>query len=161
MLTRFIQFLSKHPVPKADWSNLDKFRAARAGLEEKRLKEQGTPGPGFEEGFRTISMRDGFESRIKIHKPVDTTDPLIVLVFGGGFIVGNDEQLTPLGRATAKAFKATTITISYRLAPEHKFPTPAHDVEDSLLWIARNAKELGADPTKGFVLGGISAGGMW
>lgn len=147
-------------MPKPDWSNLEKFRAARAGLEEKRLKGQGTPAPGFEEKFRTIRMRDGFESRIKIHKPVDTTGPLIVLVFGGGFIVGNDEQLTPLGRATAKAFRATTITISYRLAPEHKFPTPAHDVEDSLLWIASNASELGADPTKGFVLGGISAGGM-
>ena len=132
----------------------------RARLEEKRLKEQGVPGPGIQEVFRTVNMRDGFESRIKIHKPTNSDGPLIVLIFGGGFIVGNEEQLTPLGRAFAKAFEATTVAISYRLAPEHKFPTAAHDVEDSLLWIARNARELGTDPTKGFVLGGISAGGV-
>ncbi|THY12802.1 lipase/esterase [Aureobasidium pullulans] len=154
-------FLKQHQVPKADWSNVAAFREKRSQLEVERLKQQGPPGPGIEEEFKSIEMRDGFQSRIKIHKPTSGGGPLIVLVFGGGFIVGNEEQLTPLGRALAKAFGAITVTVSYRLAPEHKFPTAAHDVEDSLIWIAEHAKDLGADPSIGFLLGGVSAGGVW
>ncbi|THY18855.1 lipase/esterase [Aureobasidium pullulans] len=142
-----------------DWSDLDAFRAKRAQLEEERLKTQGPPEPGIREEIRTITMRDGFENKIKVHRPATAGGPLIVLVFGGGFVVGNEGQLTPLARALARTSGATAITIGYRLAPESKFPTAAHDVEDSLLWIAKNSKELEADPSKSFVLGGISAGG--
>ena len=110
--------------------------------------------------FSSIKLRDGFESKIKIHRPAGKSGgPLLVLIYGGGFVVGDYQQLTPYGRGFARAFGATVVTISYRLAPEHKFPAAPHDVEDSLIWIAKNAQSLGADPAKGFVLGGISAGG--
>ncbi|KAH6999352.1 Alpha/Beta hydrolase protein [Ilyonectria destructans] len=54
--------------------------------------------------------------------------------------------------------KATVVNISYRLAPALKFSTAPNDVWDSLLWILRDADSLGADPTTGFILGGVSAG---
>lgn len=76
-------------------------------------------------------------------------------------MVGDNQQLTPYGRGFARAFDAVVVTVAYRLAPEHKFPTAPNDVEDTLLWLAKNAESLGADPSKGFVLGGISAGGSY
>lgn len=156
------QFLSNNVLPKADWNDVPAFRGMREQMEAQRLKELGPPGPHVEEEFKSIKMRDGFESKIKIHKPAGKSGgPLIVLIYGGGFVVGNYQQLTPYGRGFARAFDAVVVTISYRLAPEHKFPAAPNDVEDSLLWIAENAKALGADPSKGFVVGGISAGGAW
>ena len=49
---------------------------------------------------------------------------------------------------------------TYRLAPEHPFPTGIDDGYDALSWIAANATtSLRAEPSKGFIVGGISSGG--
>jgi acetyl esterase/lipase len=155
-----MQFLKSNTIPKGNWADIKRFRAMREEMEAQRLKALGPPAPHVEEEFKSIAMRDGFESQIKIHRPTGKSGgPLLVLVYGGGFVVGNNQQLTPYGRGLARAFDAVVVTIAYRLAPEHKFPTAPNDVEDTLLWIAKNAESLGADPTKGFILGGISAGG--
>lgn len=107
-------------------------------------------------------MRDGFASELKVFKPIHpptTGSPLVVLVFGGGFVTGSNGQLTAISRALCSMFGATVVNISYRLAPQHKFPTGVNDAWDSVQWIAANAASLGADPSQGFILGGVSAGG--
>lgn len=73
--------------------------------------------------------------------------------------MGNNQQLTPYARGLVKLFGATVVNTSYRLAPENPFPTAPHDTWDSLTWLAQNAASLGADPSVGFLLGGVSAGG--
>ena len=67
--------------------------------------------------------------------------------------------MTPYARAMVRLFGAVVVNIDYRLAPQHKFPTSHNDAWDSLKWLAAHASELGADPAKGFIVGGISAGG--
>ncbi|PNS20630.1 Hormone-sensitive lipase [Sphaceloma murrayae] len=151
--------LKANPLPTPDWSDLQGFRKMRHQMELAR-------GPNAEqaklESTQTIPMRDGFESEIRIHRPADSTGskrPLIVLLFGGGFIVGSNMQLGPYARAMAALYNAVVVTLNYRLAPEHKFPTQINDAWDSVSWLAKNAPSIGADPAAGFVLGGVSAGG--
>ena len=58
-----------------------------------------------------------------------------------------------------KRFDAVVVAPNYRLAPEHPFPTGMNDGWDTISWIAKNAVDtLRTDPSKGFVVGGISAG---
>ena len=108
-------------------------------------------------------MRDGYSSETRVFKPAEaaTGTPLVALIFGGGFINGSNIQLVAIARAVAKLYGATTVTLSYRLAPEYKFPTAPHDIWDSVSWLAENASsQIGnVDMAKGFVIGGVSAGG--
>jgi acetyl esterase/lipase len=50
-----------------------------------------------------------------------------------------------------------TISISYRLAPDHRFPAPLDDVRRGLRWVRAHAAELGIDPQR-IALLGLSAG---
>lgn len=125
------------------------------------LTKLGPPPAGLTELYHDIPMRDGYMSNIKIHKPSEgPAGPLVVLCFGGGFVGGDNDQLSEYARILVKLFGATVVNINYRLAPEHKFPMSQLDAWDSMKWIAENARGplLGADPTKGFIMGGVSAG---
>jgi acetyl esterase/lipase len=108
-----------------------------------------------------IAMRDGYNSELHITKPGNSSSPspVVVLIFGGAFVMGSNTQSVIWARAIASLYGATVVQPSYRLAPEHKFPTAPNDIWDSVKWIAANASELDADLSKGFVLGGGSAGG--
>lgn len=51
------------------------------------------------------------------------------------------------------------VDVDYRLAPESPFPALVLDVYDVVKWVAKNSHTIGGDLGKGFILGGISAGG--
>ncbi|RYP41364.1 hypothetical protein DL769_011572 [Monosporascus sp. CRB-8-3] len=67
--------------------------------------------------------------------------------------------MSPFSRTIAALYGTVVVNTSYRLAPKYKFPTAAQDTFDILHCIIQNADTLCADPTKGFVLTGGSAGG--
>ncbi|KAJ5120918.1 Alpha/Beta hydrolase protein [Penicillium bovifimosum] len=121
----------------------------------ERLSKHGT-----QETLKTIPMRDGYESEIRVIKPPDVqpSTPLVILIYGGGFIMGTNLQLVPWATATAALYGATVVLPSYRLAPEHKFPISHNDIWDTVKWLSTNASSLGADLSRGFIIGGSSAG---
>ena len=108
-----------------------------------------------------IPMRDGYTSQLHITKPGGSSggNPVVVLVFGGAFVMGTNIQSVVWARAIASLYGATVVEPSYRYAPEHRFPAAPNDVWDSVKWIVANESALDADLTKGFVIGGGSAGG--
>lgn len=107
-----------------------------------------------------IPMRDGHQNELRITKPLNSSaNPVVVLIFGGAFVAGTNIQSTAWARAIATLYSATVVQPSYRLAPEHIFPAAPNDIWDTVRWIAVNESVLDADLTKGFVLGGGSAGG--
>ena len=108
-----------------------------------------------------VPMRDGYHAIARVRKPKSGSldgCPLIILAFGGGWIAGDNKQMVVEARALVRAFSAVVVNISYRLAPEYKFPQSWKDSWDNLVWLAAHASELGADPSKGLIMGGTSAG---
>lgn len=107
-------------------------------------------------------MRDGYASEALVFKPSQlplcTRSALLILIYGGGFVCGNNLVMAPVALDAVDVLNVTAVTISYRLAPEHPFPMGPQDVWDSLVWLASNAASLGADPAAGFIVGGSSAG---
>ncbi|KXJ86507.1 Alpha/Beta hydrolase protein [Microdochium bolleyi] len=113
-------------------------------------------------------MRDGTESEVRVYKPSAVTQattnktPLVVLVYGGGFCLGHWSHMGRFARALAHLYGVTVANVSYRLAPEHKFPQAPQDVWDSLTWVtsAAGLAAMGGDvdPALGLVVGGVSAG---
>jgi acetyl esterase/lipase len=119
------------------------------------------PAPDIIETELTIPMRDGHNSIAKIRKPKTPSPegcPLIILAFGGGWISGSADQMALEARALVRVFSAVVVNISYRLAPEHKFPKSWEDTWDNLVWLVDHAVDIGADPSRGIIMGGTSAG---
>jgi acetyl esterase len=81
----------------------------------------------------------------------------VVYFHGGGFVIGDVESHDPFCRSLANASESVVISVDYRLAPEHKFPSAVNDAFDSVAWALKNAERLGI--TKGIVVAGDSAGG--
>ncbi|KAF7546714.1 hypothetical protein G7Z17_g8232 [Cylindrodendrum hubeiense] len=107
-------------------------------------------------------VRDGSKIRALLYRPREAPadgSPLVIMIHGGGFILGNAEMETPPCIAAVKAFSCVAVSIEYRLSPEVKFPVAYEDCWDGLKWFSKNAESYGANLKKGFVLGGTSAGG--
>ena len=154
--TELNQLISNQPPPPATPMSIEEIRVAAA----KSLSH--VVGNVGRSQVRKIPLRDGYENEIRIYKPNEVeagkSVPLAVLIYGGSFILGDNKQLNPYARAISALHGAMVISISYRLAPEFKFPYGVHDCWDSLQWITNHAADLGADLSTGFVLGGVSAG---
>jgi acetyl esterase/lipase len=99
------------------------------------------------------------EIPVRIYTP-EGSGPFPVLVFfhGGGWVICDlDSHEAPCRLLTSKV-GCVTVSVDYRLAPEHKFPAGVEDCFAATKWVAAHAKELGVDPNR-LAVGGDSAGG--
>jgi len=111
---------------------------------------------------RTIERRfdpGAGELRIRVHLPVESTEPMPALVYlhGGGFTLFSIDSHDRLMREYAQQGCFAVIGVDYPLAPEHKYPVALDRIEQFLLWIKGHGVELGVDPAR-IALGGDSAG---
>jgi len=84
--------------------------------------------------------------------------PTCILVHGGGFTKGDKQSyIKPLFEPLSKAGFAW-FTINYRLAPGHRWPACAEDVETAVRWVKEHAAEYKVDVAR-IALIGESAGG--
>lgn len=82
--------------------------------------------------------------------------PVILFCHGGGWTFGYKEWNGFMAPALID-LPAIFVSLSYRLAPENKFPAPLDDVLAGLSWVYDNIADHGGDPERLF-LGGWSAG---
>lgn len=143
---------------------VNNIRATLAEQEKKLVATLPALQPDLEELRSTAPDADGAPTiPLKIIRLKNNTTnkpgPLILLFHGGGFFSGSPEQLTRPAREFAEEFNAVVILASYRMSPEHPFPTPVFDGWHLANWVLENS--FGADPASGgFVVGGFSAGGQ-
>ena len=84
--------------------------------------------------------------------------PVVVNYHGGGFTLGRSSDDARWATAIVRDVSAVVVGVTYRLAPEHPFPTAVEDGLCSLLYLSANAEGLGIDARQ-MTLSGFSAGG--
>ena len=106
-----------------------------------------------------IPARDGTQLHARLYAP-STAQPLPVLLYlhGGGFTIGSVATHDTLCRELAFQAGCAVVSLDYRLAPEHKFPTAINDAWDALQWLHQQGQTLGLDSSC-MAVGGDSAGG--
>jgi len=102
----------------------------------------------------------GEELKLDMYRPAAASSsplPCIVVIHGGAWISGKRSDMAPMCEGLARGgFVAATV--SYRLAPKHKWPAMLDDVQTSVRFLRANAAKYGIDP-KRIGAAGASAGG--
>lgn len=109
-----------------------------------------------------IPTRDGVRLPLRRYasRVADWQNPVPALLYlhGGGFVVGSSATHDSLCRQLALRSGWMVLSLDYRLAPEHPFPTAFNDAWDALQWLHAHAAMLGVDADH-LAVGGDSAGG--
>jgi predicted esterase len=114
---------------------------------------------------RDLAYGDDPRHRLDVHTAGDdeTGQPVFVFVHGGGFVRG--DKHTPgspqydLVGAWAVRHGYVGVTMTYRLAPGHTWPSGPQDVAAAVGWLQQNIAAYGGDPDK-IVVAGNSAGAV-
>jgi len=106
----------------------------------------------------TIPTRDGAQLPARLYAPGHDTLPVLLYFHGGGFTIGSVASHDVLCCDLALRSGCAVLSVGYRLAPEHRFPTAVHDAWDATTWLVAQGRSLGLDATR-LAIGGDSAGG--
>lgn len=106
----------------------------------------------------TLSARDGYAIPVRLYAPSAEVLPVLVYFHGGGFTVGSVQTHDGLCRRISHLAHCAVISVDYRLAPEHTFPTAYEDAWDAVLGVSQLGAALGLNSSR-MALGGDSAGG--
>jgi acetyl esterase len=78
--------------------------------------------------FESIINGDDFLIPAMLYEPENADKNLLLYCHGGGWTMGSIESHDCLCRKIANALSIRVLSIEYRLAPRHKFPTALNDV---------------------------------
>jgi len=107
----------------------------------------------------SIPTSDGATIPVRLVAPATQPGlPALLYFHGGGFTIGSVASHDTLCRVLSELSGCAVLSVGYRLAPEHRFPTAVDDAWDATRWLAREGRALGLDTTR-IALGGDSAGG--
>jgi acetyl esterase len=107
----------------------------------------------------TLRGADGAPLRARLYcNSMAEKAPVLLYLHGGGFTIGSVETHDSLCRQLALRSGGAVLSLDYRLAPEHPFPTAVEDAWAVMRWLARVGQRIGVDPAR-IAVGGDSAGG--
>ncbi|XP_045198934.2 carboxylesterase NlhH-like [Mercenaria mercenaria] len=111
------------------------------------------------ESFTTTM--DGIE--VTIFRPIAKSEALrpgILHYHGGGWVHLSPKLYAPFCKAVVDQTQSVLVSVNYRLAPEHLYPTPLEDCLKASRYFLRNAKEYGVDENRVGVKGDSAGGNL-
>ena len=131
---------------------------ARQAIDVMFAAFRGNPAPVGKVEDRKLPGPSG-EIPVRIYTP-SGRGPFGILIYfhGGGWVIGNIETHDSLCRDLTNQAGVVTVSVDYRLAPEHKFPAGPEDCYAVTKWIGGNAALLNGEAGR-IAVGGDSAGG--
>ena len=109
---------------------------------------------------RTINV-NGASLPVRVYTPEGVGPfPVIVYFRGGGWVIATLDTYDASCRALSKFSNAVVMSVDYRQAPEHKFPTAHEDAYAALQWAFENPQELKGKPGQVAVVGESAGGNM-
>ncbi len=101
-------------------------------------------------------QKQGFD----LYQPVvmpDTPSPILIFLHGGSFVAGDKAMYANVGYYFAKA-GITSIIMTYRLAPEFKWPSGTLDLALQIKWLRDHPQQVKSGDVSKIFLFGHSAG---
>jgi acetyl esterase len=120
---------------------------------------------GVAKGVQTenrVISQDGQQVPVRIYRAAEQADdgPVIVNFHGGGWTLGALDQSDWLCSQVSIGVGAVVVSVDYRLAPTHRFPTAIIDSLAALRWVAAHGDELRVDTTRIAVMGDSAGGNL-
>ncbi|MEM8605754.1 MAG: alpha/beta hydrolase [Myxococcota bacterium] len=104
------------------------------------------------------------EVGIRIYRPVaesaNRSLPGLLYIHGGGFVLGDLDSEHAGACELCRDLGIVLVSVDYRLAPEHRYPSGLEDCYAALEWTFAHADELGLDPHRIGVMGQSAGGGL-
>jgi len=117
------------------------------------------PGPPAGEILRDLQYGPHSRNRLDLHLPssAHAAQSLVLFVHGGGYVRGDKTQpglfyYDNVGSWAARHGMVGAV-MTYRLAPEHAWPSAAQDIAAAVSWLCAQAEEHGIDPSRIFLMG--------
>jgi acetyl esterase len=127
---------------------------------EARIALMAPPPQAMKVVERSIDAQ-GRSLRLRIYTPAASGPlPLMIFFHGSGFVLCSLDTHDGMCRNLATGVGCVVVSVDYRLAPEHKFPSGPDDCLTATRWAAANAPELGVDPALIMVAGDSAGGNM-
>ncbi|MEP9401105.1 alpha/beta hydrolase [Sphingomonas sp. VNH70] len=152
----FLDYLTRMPGPKMHELDAPAARAQFVAMKDVAdlpvgdlavIRDMDIPVAGGSIPARLFDARD---DRV--------AGPVVVFYHGGGFVIGDIATHAAFCAEMARTLDLPVVSVAYRLAPEHPWPTAPDDAEAAARWIATAPEALGLKVAS-LVLAGDSAGG--
>jgi acetyl esterase len=134
---------------------------ARLGFEKSLRLTDGVPRRGLDVRELTLTETPA-PLRVRMYRPHLRVSPSPAVVFfhGGGFVLGSLDSHNDLCRILADRARAVVLSVDYRLAPEHPFPTATLDAIAAFTALRDRAAALDLDPGRMAVVGDSAGGNL-
>jgi acetyl esterase/lipase len=149
----FLDAIATFSLPRLETLSAVDARAMVAAMGAQR-----PPGPSVGEITDGVLQGAAGELAYRLYRPASQgPHPIVAYFHGGGWVFGGTDSDDPFCRDLCVRSDAIILSVDYRHAPEHKFPSAALDAFAAVRWIASHAHNLGASDK--LAVCGWSAGG--
>ncbi|MDV6013715.1 alpha/beta hydrolase [Haloechinothrix sp. LS1_15] len=155
----FEQLLPTMPPLVGESDTVEQVRQRFEEIAAHPIVVDAAPGVGSVRQITVTGAAGPIDARV--YRPErEQPAPTVVYFHGGGYVIGSLDTHDLVCREICRQVGAVVLSVDYRLAPEHPFPSGLEDCLAATRWAAGHIDELGGDPSR-LAVAGDSAGGTF